>query len=57
MQKALCNATADGKEHTHICNSPLGHKGQVHICRCGAIFASVKKSVLDRTGDKLEKVQ
>jgi len=61
MQRALCNATAEGeKGHMHICSLEHTGKdthGKVHLCRCGTLFASVKKSDIERAGQKLEKTQ
>lgn len=48
MQKALCNATAEATGHTHICNMDAGHKGKMHLCRCGTMFIRVKKAELDK---------
>lgn len=58
MQRALCNATAEGEDdHTHICNLDHAHKGQAHYCRCGTFFLIVKDSDLPASGTDLEKVQ
>ena len=61
MQKALCNATADGDgDHIHICvmeHTAKDSHGKVHMCKCGVFFADVKKSEIDRAGKTLEKTQ
>lgn len=63
MQTALCNATAEGENgHIHICTLEHTHKGKLkegiaHLCKCGAIFASVKKSDIERAGKTLQKTQ
>jgi hypothetical protein len=56
MQRALCNASADEEDcgHLHICACEAGHKGVTHICKCGAIFMTVKVSELNKP---LQKVQ
>jgi hypothetical protein len=73
MQTALCNATAEGEHgHIHICTLEHGHKSRwkavivngkeqsqpaAHYCKCGAFFASVKKSDIERAGKTLQKTQ
>lgn len=63
MMKALCNASAEAEPKCdkhgsmHICSFDHGHKGPMHLCRCGTIWADVKQSEIDLAGQKLEKVQ